>query len=89
MEVAAWGLLVIGALIVLSILSKAVLESLALPDLLGYLLLGVGLGLIDQAWPQALPAGPPCWLFWDQSGWSGCPSRFGGFFLLEQRMPSP
>ncbi len=41
----------IGILIVLSILSKAALASLDLPDLLAYLLIGIGLGLIDQTWP--------------------------------------
>lgn len=68
MEVAAWGLLLIGLLVVLSILSKAALESLDLPDLLGYLLIGVGLGLIDQTWPQALPLGPQLLTFLAQIG---------------------
>jgi Kef-type K+ transport system membrane component KefB len=56
MEIAAWELLVIGLLIVFSILSKAVLERLGLPDLLGYLLIGVGLSLLHHVWPTALSA---------------------------------
>jgi Kef-type K+ transport system membrane component KefB len=55
MEITAWALLVLGGIIVLSILSKAVLERLGLPDLLGYLLIGVGLGFLHRAWPTVLP----------------------------------
>jgi Kef-type K+ transport system membrane component KefB len=47
---------VLGEIIVPSIFSQAALERLGLPDLLGYLLIGVGLNLVHDAWPQALPA---------------------------------
>lgn len=51
MELAAWEVLLVGTLIVLSIVSKAVLEHFELPDLLGYLLIGVGLRVLDGIWP--------------------------------------
>lgn len=56
MEIAAWELLAIGLVVVLSIFSKAALEWFRFPDLLGYLLIGVGLGTAHQTWPTALPA---------------------------------
>jgi Kef-type K+ transport system membrane component KefB len=51
MELAAWEVLLVGSIIVLSILSKAGLERLGLPDFLGYLFIGVGLGLLNAQWP--------------------------------------
>lgn len=57
MELAAWEVLLVGVLIVLSILSKAALEQFNLPDLLGYLLLGVGLHVADSAWTLLTPRG--------------------------------
>ena len=57
MELAAWEVLLVGTLIVLSILSKAALEHFDLPDLLGYLLIGVGIRLLDGAWGLLTPRG--------------------------------
>jgi Kef-type K+ transport system membrane component KefB len=57
MELAAWEVLLIGAIIVLSILSKAALEHFDLPDLLGYLLIGIGLRLLDGTWTMLTPRG--------------------------------
>lgn len=50
MQFAAWEIFLVGTLVVLSILSKALLEHLDLPDFLGYLLIGVGLGVADTTW---------------------------------------
>ena len=50
-DLAAWGTLLVGLLIVLSLLSKAALEHLDLPDLLGYLLIGIGLRLFERTGP--------------------------------------
>jgi hypothetical protein len=46
MDFAAWEVLLVGILIVLSLLSKAVLKHL---DLVGYLLIGVGLQALNGA----------------------------------------
>jgi len=48
MDFVAWEVLLVGVLIVLSLLSKAALGRL---DLLGYLLVGVGLQMLDGVWP--------------------------------------
>jgi Kef-type K+ transport system membrane component KefB len=57
MGLAAWEVFLVGALIVLSILSKAALEHFDLPDLLGYLLIGVGLRVLDNTWTLLTPRG--------------------------------
>lgn len=57
MELAAREVLLVGAIIVLSILSKAALERLDLPDLLGYLLIGIGLRALDGIWSLVPPGG--------------------------------
>lgn len=49
MEPAALHILIVGAVVVGAILSKAGLERLGLPDLLGYLVIGVVLGELDAA----------------------------------------
>jgi len=56
MKSATWLVLLIGIIVVLAILSKAGFERLRLPDLLGYLLIGVGLQSIDGAWGVLPPA---------------------------------
>jgi Kef-type K+ transport system membrane component KefB len=52
MDFAAWEVLLVGILIVLSLLSKAVLKHL---DLVGYLLIGTGLQALNGAWPIVTP----------------------------------
>jgi len=58
MQLTAWPALLVSGLIVVSLLLKAGLEPADLPDLLGYLLLGVGLRIADEAWcllpPEAI-----------------------------------
>lgn len=68
MEIAAWKVLGIGLILLLSILSKVVLERLDLPDLLGYLLIGVALGELQPLWPQAIAAGSELLTFLAQFG---------------------
>jgi Kef-type K+ transport system membrane component KefB len=58
MNLSAWPALLVGGLVVLCLLSKALLEAADLPDLLGYLLIGVGLRAAD-ATGGVLPAPAP------------------------------
>jgi Kef-type K+ transport system membrane component KefB len=58
MDLAAWPALLVGGLVVLCLLSKALLEAADLPDLLDYLLIGVGLRAAD-ATGGVLPAAAP------------------------------
>ncbi len=58
MDLAAWPALLIGGVVVLCLLLKAVLEAADLPDLLGYLLTGIALRAADTTW-GLLPAAAP------------------------------
>jgi Kef-type K+ transport system membrane component KefB len=58
MDLSAWPALLVGGLVVLCLLAKALLEAADLPDLLGYLLIGVGLRAADTAWGGLPAAGP-------------------------------
>ncbi|MFB6273672.1 MAG: cation:proton antiporter [Salinibacter sp.] len=68
MELAAQEVLLVGTLIVLSILSKAALEHFNLPDLFGYLLIGVGLRIADATWALMTPRGPELLAFLAEFG---------------------
>ncbi|MFB6249763.1 MAG: cation:proton antiporter [Salinibacter sp.] len=58
MDLSAWPALLMGGIVVLCLLSKAFLEAADLPDLLGYLLIGIGLRAADATW-GLLPAPAP------------------------------
>lgn len=56
MDPSALHALLVGSVIVLALLSAAGLKHLGLPDLLGYLALGVGLRTLDRIWGVVPPS---------------------------------
>lgn len=90
MELAAWEVLLVGVIVVCSILSKALLEHFDLPDLLGYLLLGAGLRILDGAWALVPPGGHQLLTFMAEFGVVALLFRIGlecEFEHLLKRLP--
>ncbi|WP_251953242.1 cation:proton antiporter [Salinibacter ruber] len=67
-DLAARGALLVGILIVLSRLAKAALERLNLPDLLGYLFIGMALRLVEGTGLLRFVDGPQVLSFLAQLG---------------------
>ncbi len=56
METSAFNALLVGTVLVLALLSAAGMDRLGLPDLLGYLMLGVSLHTLDHFWGIVPPS---------------------------------
>lgn len=68
MKLVAWPALLVGGIIVSSILLKILLEAADLPDLLGFVLLGIGFRWGDATWNVLPPDAPRLLAFMAEFG---------------------